>query len=102
MTPADFFEIGMILAFGISWPINLIKAWKARTTRGTSLLFLLLIFFGYIAGIIAKFINPVYMANFRSKWYVLIVYFFNLIVVSLNIVVYFMNKKIDNNINPKH
>lgn len=102
MTTADFFEIGMIAAFGISWPINLIKAWRAKTTRGTSILFLLLIFFGYIAGIIAKFINPQYMASFSSKWYVLIVYFFNLIVVGLNIVVYFMNRKIDKNINPRH
>ena len=40
MSVGDYFEIGMILAFGISWPINLIKAWRARTTRGTSLLFL--------------------------------------------------------------
>ena len=44
MSVGDYFEIGMILAFGISWPINLIKAWRARTTRGTSLLFLFLIF----------------------------------------------------------
>ncbi len=95
MTAADYFEIGMILAFGISWPINLLKALRAKTTKGTSLLFLLLIFFGYISGIIAKFINPSYMANFASKWYVLIVYFFNLIVVSLNIVVYFRNRKLD-------
>ena len=101
MSIGDYFEIGMILAFGISWPINLIKAWRARTTRGTSILFLGLIFFGYVAGIIAKFVNPDYMANFSQRWYVLIVYFFNLIMVALNIVVYFMNRKIDKNINPR-
>ena len=101
MSVGDYFEIGMILAFGISWPINLIKAWRARTTRGTSLLFLFLIFFGYVAGIIAKFVNPDYMANFGQRWYVLIVYFFNLIMVALNIVVYFMIRKIDKNINPR-
>ena len=95
MTTADFFEIGMILAFGISWPINLLKAWRAKTAKGTSLIFLLLIFGGYICGIISKFINPDYMANFASKWYVLIVYFLNLIMVGLNIVVYFMNRKLD-------
>ena len=41
------------------------------------------------------------MANFGQRWYVLIVYFFNLIMVALNIVVYFMNRKIDKNINPR-
>lgn len=101
MSVADYFEIAMILAFGISWPINLIKAWRAKTTRGTSLVFLILIFLGYIAGIIAKFINPDYMASFSSRWYVLIVYFFNLIMVGLNLVVYFLNRKIDKNINPR-
>lgn len=101
MSVSDYFEIAMILAFGISWPINLIKAWRAKTTRGTSLVFLLLIFVGYIAGIIAKFINPDYMAAFSSRWYVLIVYFFNLIMVGLNLVVYFLNRRIDRNINPR-
>ncbi len=101
MSPADYFEIAMILAFGISWPINLYKAWKARTTRGTSILFLSLIFLGYIAGIISKFCNQDYMSNFGQRWYVLVVYFLNLIVVGANIVVYFMNWKIDRNINPK-
>ncbi len=101
MSAADYFEIAMIVAFGISWPINLVKAWKARTTRGTSILFLSLIFLGYIAGIISKFCNADYMAHFGQRWYVLIVYFLNLIVVGANIYVYYLNWKIDKNVNPK-
>ena len=101
MSTADFFEIAMIVCFGISWPINLIKAWKARTARGTSLLFLCLIFVGYIAGILSKFLNPNYMAEFSSRWYVLIVYFINLIVVGLNLLVYFRNLQYDKNLNPR-
>ena len=92
---AEIFEIAMIVSFGISWPLNLAKAVKARTAKGTSLTFLLLIFFGYIVGIISKFVNLDYMANFAAKWYVLIFYFINLFFVGLNLIVYFRNRKLD-------
>lgn len=92
---SELFEIGMIVCFGISWPLNLVKLLKSKTAKGTSLLFLFLIETGYISGIISKFINPTYMADFSRKWYVLIFYFINLIVVMLNIIVYFRNRKLD-------
>ena len=44
---AEIFEIGMVLCFGASWPFNVIRAYKARTAKGTSLLFTLLIEIGY-------------------------------------------------------
>ena len=53
---AEIFEIGMVLCFGASWPFNVIRAYKARTAKGTSLLFTLLIEIGYISAIIGKFI----------------------------------------------
>ena len=36
---ADIFELLMIVCFGVSWPINIYKAWKARTTKGSSVQF---------------------------------------------------------------
>ena len=51
------FETIMLVCFGLSWPMNLMKAYKAGTARGTSLWFILLIITGYIAGISAKFIT---------------------------------------------
>ena len=92
---SEILEIVMILSFGISWPINLRKNIKSKTTKGISLWFYLMIFFGYIAGIISKFLNEAYMASFSTKWYVLMFYFINLIVVGLNIIVCFRNKKIE-------
>ena len=68
---AEILEVLMVLSFGASWPFNVIKSYKARTTRGKSLLFLCLIFFGYIVGIASKLVNDAYMANFSEKWYVL-------------------------------
>ena len=29
----------MLICFGVSWPINIAKAWKARSTKGISVLF---------------------------------------------------------------
>jgi len=92
---AEFFEILMILSFGASWPFNVIKSYKSRTAKGKSLLFLLLIFFGYIAGIVSKFLNDSYMAEFSQKWYVLFFYFLNLIMVGADLILYFRNKRLD-------
>ena len=92
---AEFLEILMIVSFGASWPLNVIKSYKARTTKGKSLAFLCLIFFGYIAGISSKLINETYMANFASKWYVLFFYVLNFIMVGADLVLYFRNKKLD-------
>lgn len=91
----EFFEIIMIVSFGASWPFNVMRSYKARTTKGKSLSFLCLILFGYVAGIISKLINETYMANFGSKWYVLFFYVLNFIMVFADLLLYFRNKKLD-------
>lgn len=94
---SEILEIIMILSFGASWPLNVIKSYKTRTTKGKSLAFLLLIFFGYIAGITSKFINEAYMASFSEKWYVLFFYFLNLFMVGTDLLIYIRNRKLDKN-----
>ncbi len=95
MELSEFFEITMVLCFGFSWPANVIKSYRARTAKGKSLMFLILIFIGYIGGIASKFLNPSYMAAFAQKWYVLIFYFINITLVGVDLVLYFRNKHID-------
>ena len=92
---AEILEIVMIVSFGASWPLNVMKSWKARTTKGKSLPFLCLIFFGYIAGICSKFVNEAYMAAFASKWYVLFFYVLNLVMVGMDLIIYVRNYKLD-------
>lgn len=92
---SEILEVIMIVSFGFSWPMNVIKSWKARTTKGKSLAFLLFIFFGYIAGIASKFLNEAYMASFATKWYVLIFYILNLLMVGTDLILYIRNKKLD-------
>ncbi len=92
---SEILEIIMIVSFGASWPMNVLKSYKARTTKGKSLAFLCLIFFGYIAGIASKFVNPVYMAEIGQKWYVLFFYVLNLVMVGLDLVMYARNYRLD-------
>ncbi len=84
----SIFETIMLVCFGLSWPLNVIKAYKAKTAKGTSLPFILLIISGYIAGIVAKIIT-------NQINYVLIVYLLNLVIVFMNVLVYFRNVALD-------
>lgn len=92
---AEILEIIMILSFGASWPMNVMKSYKARTAKGKSCTFLCLIIFGYIAGITSKFVNEAYMASFSTKWYVLFFYVLNLAMVSVDLALYFRNRRLD-------
>ena len=92
MEIAPILETIMLVCFGFSWPMNLVKAYKARTAKSTSLPFVLLIIMGYIAGISAKII----LGNIN---YVLVAYLLNLAIVSLNLVVYFRNVALDKQVN---
>ncbi len=86
---SELFEIFMICLFGASWPMNVIKSYKSRTAKGKSLLFMIFIFVGYVFGIAAKLTAPSF------KWYVLMFYVINILMVSADIVLYFRNRRLD-------
>ena len=79
----------MMITFGCSWPLNVVKSWKARTTQGKSLPFLILIWSGYIFGIVGKLLSQSF------KWYVLFFYVLNLIMVSVDLALYVRNHRLD-------
>lgn len=85
---ASILETTMLVCFGLSWPVNLMKAYRAGTTKGTSLFFIVLITLGYIAGVAAKLVSG-------QITYVLAVYVFNLVMVLGNLLVYFRNRRLD-------
>lgn len=82
---SEIFEILMIVSFGISWPINVMKSIKTKSTKGKSIFFLIMIFLAYVFGIISKVTAPVF------KWYVAIFYILNLIMVGCDIILYIIN-----------
>ena len=84
----EILETVMLICFGISWPVSVYKNLKAKTAKSMSLGFIILIITGYLAGISAKFYNG------RLN-YVLVVYIINLVMVSINLFVYFLNRNYD-------
>ncbi len=92
---SEILEVIMLLCFGASWPINVIKAYRVRTAKGKSVIFLYLIIIGYIVGIASKFCNEAYMAEFSKKWYVLCFYFLNMIMVTVDLIMYYRNRRLD-------
>ena len=47
----------MLIAFGLSWPISILKSYRLKFVGGKSLLFLVLILIGYIAGTLEKILE---------------------------------------------
>ena len=76
-------EIAMIVAFGFSWPQNILTSLKNKSTKGKSLAFLILIDIGYVCGILGKLLSG------NIVWYVLFFYVLNFIMVSADLCLYF-------------
>ncbi|MDD6274336.1 MAG: hypothetical protein PUA86_06550 [Clostridiaceae bacterium] len=85
---SEFLEACMVVSFGISWPMNIIKSLRTRSAKGKSLPFLLFIFAGYICGITSKLISG-------NITYVFVFYVLNLLMVGTDIVLYFRNRRLD-------
>lgn len=85
---AEILEVIMVLSFGAAWPVSIHKSLKARTAKGKSPFFLSIIIFGYASGILSKAIAG------RIN-YVVAFYIINMIMVSIDLSLYFRNKKLD-------
>ena len=92
---AKVLEAVMIILFGISWPFNLFKSIKSKTTKGKSLLFLILIDIGYIAGITSKFFSTTFV--WATDWWIFVIYVINFSFVTADLIVYFINKSRERN-----
>ncbi|MDR1792454.1 MAG: hypothetical protein LBR36_03290 [Bacteroidales bacterium] len=78
----SLWEVLMLLCFAISWPVSIIKALRTKFVLGKSPLFMLIIFVGYIFGIIHKFTVP------GGADIVTILWFFNAFLVALDLFLY--------------
>lgn len=90
---ADVLEVLMIVCFGLSWPLNIYKAWKARTAKGSSLLFYTLIWVGYLFGVSSKIVKI--STGIHVPLYALLIYICNVAMTTAGILIYFRNKALD-------
>lgn len=85
-------ELGMMIGFGIAWPVNLYSSIKSKTNEGKNIYFLFTIEFAYILGLINKI--------FYDNNYVTIVYGLNFLMVTADIIIYFIKAYSKNPLSP--
>ena len=102
-TLANLFEALTIFCFGLSWPISIRKSYISRTAKGKSVVFEILLIVCYAFGIARKFIQ-IYGLGEKITFSTLegwifflsfIFYFLNSIEISIDIALYFRNRKLD-------
>ena len=93
MSLASIFETLMIVSFGVSWPMSIIRSYRSRSTKGKSLFFSCFILFGYLCGLTAKILNRVLNGvPFNLAFYF---YIPNIIMVATDICLYFRNRRLE-------
>ena len=88
LSPADigqFLEGLMIFCFGISWPFSIYRTWKAKRVEGKSLVFLALVFAGYLAGVVSKLVKAYTWAGVEK---IIILYAINAVLVGIDLCLY--------------
>ena len=85
----SLYEAIMLLCFGAAWPFAIVRSWRARTSKGKSVPFLFVILVGYAAGIM----NKITLGQCHDP--VLGLYVLNVLMVSLDVALYFRNRRID-------
>ncbi len=75
------FEALMLICFGVSWPISVIKSIRTRVVSGKSPLFMAIVCIGYCSGLVHKV-----MCSFDL---VTVLYAFNLIMVAIDLLLYY-------------
>ena len=85
---SEIFEICMVICFFLSWPISIRKSWVSRTAKGKSVIFEFFLLVGYVFGVVSKLV----VGNIS---YVMIFYIINFCAISIDVALYFRNRKLD-------
>lgn len=79
------FEAGMLMAFGISWPVDVMKTLRTKRTEGKSVAFMSLVFCGYILGMCGKLARAIGSGE-AIEW-ITALYVFNAAIIAIDIAV---------------
>ena len=82
----SIFEIIMLLCFGFAWPFSIYKSYTSRSIEGKSFLFLMVVFVGYLAGILHK--------SFYYYDNVIYLYILNMTMVGIDMILYMRNQRL--------
>jgi hypothetical protein len=85
VTVAQALEAGMLLCFGVAWPVDIYKTLRTRQVAGKSIGFMLIVLLGYVCGMAAKFYRA---SQGEPPETVTWLYALNAVLVSVDILVY--------------
>lgn len=71
------FEIGMMVCFGVSWPLSILKLWQTKRSDGKSLTFGGIVLLAYVFGVLHKL--------FYNLDPVIVLYIFNMLMIIVDI-----------------
>lgn len=83
----SIFEAIMLICFGAAWPASIYRSYVSQTTAGKSVVFLVVIFIGYLAGIAHKATHDLDSIT----W----LYALNALMVFVDITIYARNRRIE-------
>lgn len=83
----SIFEVIMLLCFGAAWPVSISKSLKTRSNGGKSLVFLIIVIVGYLAGILNKLL-------FKPD-FVVWLYALNATMVSIDAALWIRNRRLE-------
>jgi len=94
----NIFESIMLICFGFAWPISIYKSVVSKKTAGKSLLFLVVLQIGYVAGVLFKLteyrnnlkINPDAAISINLYLYIL-----NFIMITIDELLFLRNRRIE-------
>jgi hypothetical protein len=94
----NIFESIMLVCFGFAWPLSIYKSIVSKKTAGKSLLFLLVLQIGYVAGVLFKLteyrdnlkINPNETISINLYLYIL-----NFVMITIDELLFLRNRKLE-------
>ncbi|MDR2455175.1 MAG: hypothetical protein LBE49_01080, partial [Deltaproteobacteria bacterium] len=86
---ANILESAMMVTFGLAWPANILNSLRVKSSRGRTPVFLIIIIIGYMLGLTSKFFAP------QGLNYVALFYSINLVMVSVDLSLYFRYRALD-------
>lgn len=96
MAIANLLEALTIFCFGLSWPISIRKSWMSGTAKGKSLFFEVFLLIGYAFGIFRKALQLYALGASGFIFYLsFFFYVLNFIEISIDVALYFRNRKLD-------
>ncbi len=85
MHQLSIFEAGMLICFGLSWPISIAKTLRAKRVEGKSPLFMAAVLLGYASGMLHKVL-------YSMDW-VIVLYALNFCMIAFDLRLYFKYRR---------